>query len=56
MGSGEALASARARPGRLRTMSTSLQQLFTAGQRPIVAKRLAYYADAEFEGTFTVAL
>lgn len=39
----------------VRNMSTRLQLLFVAGQRPIVAAKLAYYSDSEFEGKFESA-
>ncbi len=42
-------------PDEVRNMSTRLQLLFIAGQRPIVAAKLAYYADQEFEGMFEAA-
>lgn len=32
-----------------------VELLFLAGQRPIVAGKLAYYADAEFRGLFDQA-
>ena len=34
------------------TILTDAILLFLAGQRPIIAGKLAYYADAEFRGLF----
>lgn len=42
-------------PDEVRNMSTRLQLLFLAAQRPIVAAKLAYYADVEFKGLFDAA-
>ncbi len=39
-------------PDEVRNMAQSKQLLFLAGQRPIVARKLRYYADAEFVGKF----
>ena len=39
-------------PDEVRNMAQSKQLLFLAGQRPIVARKLRYYADAEFAGKF----
>lgn len=39
-------------PDEVRNMAQSKQLLFLAGQRPIVARKLRYYADAEFAGMF----
>ncbi|MFA7596901.1 MAG: type IV secretory system conjugative DNA transfer family protein [Novosphingobium sp.] len=39
-------------PDEVRTLPFSRQLLFLAGQRPIVAAKLAYHADREFAGTF----
>ncbi len=39
-------------PDEVRTMREDLQLLFLAGQRPIVATKLRYYADREFAGRF----
>ena len=39
-------------PDEVRNMPTHVELLFLAGQRPIVASKLAYYADAEFRGMF----
>lgn len=36
-------------------MPANLELLFLAGQRPIVATKLAYYADREFAGKFDPA-
>lgn len=42
-------------PDEVRNMAQSKQLLFLAGQRPIVARKLRYYADAEFAGYFDVS-
>ncbi|QCI96256.1 type IV secretory system conjugative DNA transfer family protein [Novosphingobium sp. EMRT-2] len=42
-------------PDEVRTLRDDLQFLFLAGQRPIVAGKLAYYADREFAGKFDKA-
>ncbi|GHD21153.1 type IV secretory system conjugative DNA transfer family protein [Tianweitania populi] len=42
-------------PDEVRNMAPQAQLLFLAGQRPIIAGKLAYYADAEFEGLFDPA-
>ena len=42
-------------PDEVRTMPANLELLFLAGQRPIVATKLAYYADREFAGRFDKA-
>ena len=39
-------------PDEVRNMPSELELLFLAGQRPIVAGKLAYYADAEFRGLY----
>ena len=39
-------------PDEVRTLRPDLQLLFLAGQRPIVATKLAYHADREFAGKF----
>lgn len=39
-------------PDEVRNMAQSKQLLFLAGQRSIVARKLRYYADAEFAGKF----
>jgi type IV secretion system protein VirD4 len=39
-------------PDEVRTLPASRQLLFLAGQRPIVADKLAYFADREFAGRF----
>jgi type IV secretion system protein VirD4 len=39
-------------PDEVRNMAQSKQLLFFAGQRPIVARKLRYYADAEFARMF----
>lgn len=36
-------------------MPQNLELLFLAGQRPIAAGKLAYYADPEFRGAFEPA-
>lgn len=42
-------------PDEVRNLPAHAELLFLAGQRPIVAKKLAYYADAEFKGAFDPA-
>ena len=42
-------------PDEVRTLQEDLQLLFLAGQRPIVAAKLRYYADREFAGKFDKA-
>ena len=42
-------------PDEVRNMSDDLQLLFLAGQRPVVASKLRYYADREFKGQFDSA-
>ena len=42
-------------PDEVRTLRDDLQLLFLAGQRPIVAAKLKYYADREFAGRFDKA-
>lgn len=42
-------------PDEVRTMPQTVELLFLAGQRPIVAGKLAYYADPEFSGLFDQA-
>lgn len=39
-------------PDEVRNLPQNLELLFLAGQRPIVAGKLAYYADAEFGGLY----
>ena len=39
-------------PDEVRNLPQNLELLFLAGQRPIVAGKLAYYADPEFRGLF----
>src|SRR3546814_6926500 len=39
-------------PDEVRTLREDLQLLFLAGQRPIVAAKLRYFADREFAGKF----
>src|SRR5690606_20381436 len=39
-------------PDEVRNMPANAELLFLAGQRPIVAGKLAYYADQEFKGLF----
>lgn len=42
-------------PDEVRNLPSNLELLFLAGQRPIVAGKLAYYADPEFTGAFDPA-
>ena len=42
-------------PDEIRTLREDYQLLFLAGQRPIVAAKLRYYADREFAGRFDPA-
>jgi type IV secretion system protein VirD4 len=42
-------------PDEIRSLPAHTQLLFLAGQRPIVAGKLAYYADLEFKGMFDAA-
>ena len=42
-------------PDEVRNMPGHTELLFLAGQRPIVASKLAYYADGEFKGMFDPA-
>ena len=42
-------------PDEIRTLRPDRQLLFLAGQRPIVAAKLLYYADREFAGRFDPA-
>ncbi|TCP77425.1 type IV secretion system protein VirD4 [Rhizobium sp. PP-CC-2G-626] len=42
-------------PDEVRSLPAHMQLLFLAGQRPIVAAKLAYYADREFKGSFDPA-
>lgn len=42
-------------PDEVRNLPAQGQLLFLAGQRPIVAAKLAYYADPEFKGAFDPA-
>ncbi|PDS85724.1 type IV secretory system conjugative DNA transfer family protein, partial [Rhizobium sp. L18] len=39
-------------PDEVRNMHAKTELLFIAGQRPIVATKLRYYADPEFAGLF----
>lgn len=39
-------------PDEVRNLPAQTQLLFLAGQRPILARKLAYYADPEYTGTF----
>ena len=48
-------APSRKRPHEVRNLPQHVELLFLAGQRPIVAGKLAYYADAEFRGLFDQA-
>ena len=42
-------------PDEVRTMREDLELLFLAGQRPIIATKLRYYADREFTGKYDPA-
>lgn len=42
-------------PDEVRGIPPDVQLLFLAGQRPVVATKLAYYADREFEAMFDPA-
>jgi len=42
-------------PDEVRNLPQNVELLFLAGQRPIVAGKLAYYADSEFRGLFDQA-
>jgi type IV secretion system protein VirD4 len=42
-------------PDEVRSLPQNVELLFLAGQRPIVAGKLAYYADPEFRGLFDQA-
>ncbi|NKQ89787.1 type IV secretory system conjugative DNA transfer family protein [Rhizobium ruizarguesonis] len=42
-------------PDEVRNMHAETELLFIAGQRPIVATKLRYYADPEFAGLFTAS-
>ncbi|MCQ9147711.1 type IV secretory system conjugative DNA transfer family protein [Ochrobactrum sp. BTU2] len=42
-------------PDEVRNLPQHIELLFLAGQRPIVAGKLAYYADSEFRGLFDQA-
>ena len=42
-------------PDEVRTLPQNSELLFIAGQRPIVARKLQYYADREFAGSFDPA-
>ena len=44
-----------ATPDEVRNMAQNVELLFLAGQRPIIAGKLAYYADPEFRGLFDQA-
>ena len=39
-------------PDEVRNLPAHAELLFLAGQRPIVAGKLAYYADSEFRGLY----
>jgi|TARA_B100001105_G_C22193496_1_gene357981 type IV secretion system protein VirD4 len=39
-------------PDEVRNMPQTAQMLFIAGHRPIIAGKLRYYSDREFEGMF----
>lgn len=39
-------------PDEVRNLQPHLELLFLAGQRPVVANKIAYYADAEFRGLY----
>ena len=39
-------------PDEVRAMLTDVELLFISGQRPIAAKKLRYYADADFKGLY----
>jgi type IV secretion system protein VirD4 len=39
-------------PDEVRNLPARAELLVLAGQRPIVARKLAYYVDAEFKGMF----
>ncbi len=41
-------------PDEVRNLPQNVELLFLAGQRPIVAGKLAYYADSEFRGCMTL--
>jgi type IV secretion system protein VirD4 len=43
-----------ATPDEVRNMAQNIELLFLAGQRPIIAGKLAYYADPEFRGLYDV--
>ena len=42
-------------PDEVRSLPQNVEMLFLAGQRPILAGKLAYYADPEFRGLFDAA-
>ncbi|AZO33062.1 hypothetical protein EJ071_37350 [Mesorhizobium sp. M1B.F.Ca.ET.045.04.1.1] len=42
-------------PDEVRNLPQQVELLFLASQRPIVAAKLAYYADPEFKGAFDPA-
>lgn len=42
-------------PDEVRNLPEQIELLFLAGQRPILAKKLAYYVDPEFTGAFDPA-
>jgi type IV secretion system protein VirD4 len=42
-------------PDEVRTLSPDRQLLFLAGQRPVIANKLRYYADREFAGRYDPA-
>jgi type IV secretion system protein VirD4 len=39
-------------PDEVRNLAPHMELLFLAGQRPILAGKLRYYADSEFPGLF----
>ena len=42
-------------PDEVRNLPQNIELLFLAGQRPILAGKLAYYVDPEFRGLFDQA-
>lgn len=42
-------------PDEVRNLPQNLELLFLTGQRPIIAGKLAYYADPEFRGLYDAA-
>jgi type IV secretion system protein VirD4 len=43
-------------PDEVRNLPSQAELLFLAGQRPIIARKLRYFADREFAGLFDVRL